>query len=81
VLADKDWPLIRAELHLALGRLLADADVPAAITEARAAHLTYERLGSPLADESARLLNSLGIRATARPRRADATAALSRRES
>ena len=75
------WPLIRAELHLALARLLADGDAAAAITEARAAHLIYDRLGSPLADASALLLNSLGVPATARPRRADATASLSRRES
>ena len=81
VLADNEWPLLRAELHLALARLLADGDAPAAITEARAAHLIYDRLGSPLAGASALLLNSLGVPATARPRRADATAALSRRES
>lgn len=81
VLADNEWPLVRAELHLALARLLADGDAAAAITEARAAHLIYDRLGSPLADASALLLNSLGVPATARPRRADATAALSRRES
>jgi DNA-binding CsgD family transcriptional regulator len=81
VLAANDWPLIRAELHLALARLLADADAPAAITEARAAHLIYDRLGSPLARARALLLNSLGVPATTRPRRADATAALSRRES
>ena len=81
VLADNGWPLVRAELHLALARLLADGDAPAAITEARAAHLIYDRLGSPLADASAVLLNTLGVPATARPRRADATAALSRRES
>ena len=80
-LCDNDWPLIRAELHLSLARLLADSELPAAITEARAAHLTYERLGSPLASHSAQLLNSLGIPATARPRRADATTALSPRES
>ena len=81
VLGDDDWPLIRADLHLALARLLADADPPAAITEARAAHLIYERLGSPSAVESALLLNSLGLPATARPRRSDATACLTRRES
>jgi DNA-binding NarL/FixJ family response regulator len=80
-LADNGWPLIRAELHLALARLSADSDPPAAITEARAAHLIYDRLGSPLARASALLLNSLGVPATARPRRADATAALTRRES
>lgn len=81
ILTDDDWPLIRAQLHLALARLLADADPPAAITEARHAHLIYERLGSPTATESALVLNSLGVHATARPRRADATAALTRRES
>ena len=81
VLADDDWPLLRAELHLSLGRLLAHSEAPAAITETRAAHLIYERLGSPLASQSATLLNSLGVPATVRPRRADATSALSRRES
>ena len=81
VLADTEWPLVTAELHLALARLLADGDAPAAITEARAAHLIYDRLRSPLAETSARLLNSLGVPATARLRRADATASLSRRES
>ncbi len=81
ILADNDWPMIRATLHLALARLLAEADPAAAITEARKAHLIFERLGSPTATDSALLLNSLGIPATARPRRADATAALSRRES
>jgi hypothetical protein len=58
---------------------LADKDPPAATTEARAAHLIYDRLGSPLARASALLLNSLGVPATARPRRADATATLTRR--
>jgi DNA-binding NarL/FixJ family response regulator len=81
VLTDNGWPLIRAELHLGLARLFADDDPPAAITEARAAHLIYDRLGSPLARASALLLNSLGVPATARPRRADATATLTRRES
>jgi DNA-binding NarL/FixJ family response regulator len=80
-LADNSWPLIRAELHLALARLSAHNDPPAGITEARAAHLIYDRLDSPLARTSALLLNSLGVPATARPRRADATASLSRRES
>jgi DNA-binding NarL/FixJ family response regulator len=81
VLADDDWPLLRAELHLSLGRLHAHSEAPAAIAETRAAHLIYERLGSPLASQSAKLLNSLGVPATVRPRRGDATAALSRRES
>ena len=81
LLADDDWPLLRAELHLSLGRLLAHTESPAAIAETRSAHLTYERLGSPLARQSADLLSSLGVAATVRPRRHDATAALSRRES
>ena len=80
-LADSNWPLVRAQLHLALARLLAAGDPLAATTEARAAHLIYERLGSPTAIESARLLNSLGIPATTRARRTDATATLTRRES
>jgi hypothetical protein len=53
VLADTGWPLRRAELHLALARLSTNSDPPAAITEARAAHLIYDRLGSPLARASA----------------------------
>ena len=35
LLADDDWPLLRAELHLSLGRLLADTEAPAAIAETR----------------------------------------------
>ncbi len=81
VLADDTGRCSARELHLSLGRLLAHSEAPAAIAETRAAHLIYERLGSPLASQSAQLLNSLGVPATVRPRRADATAALSRRES
>lgn len=80
VLADDDWPLLRAELHLRLGRLLTAQDTPAAIAEARAAHLIYDRLGSPEAAKSARLLNSLGLQASSRHRPQDATSVLSRRE-
>lgn len=79
-LAEADWPLLRAKLHLALGQVLAATDPPAAITEARAAHVIYERLGSPSSAATARLLNSLGVPATARLRPADATAALTPRE-
>ena len=61
VLADDDWPLLRAELHLRLGGLLNGQDPSAAIAEARAAHLIYDRLGSPEAAKSALLLNSLGL--------------------
>jgi DNA-binding NarL/FixJ family response regulator len=80
VLADDDWPLLRAELHLRLGGLLTGQDPSAAIAEARAAHLIYDRLGSPEAAKSALLLNSLGLQASSRHRPQDATSALSRRE-
>jgi len=38
-LADFRWPLLLAELRLRLGQVLAEPDAPAAIAEARAAHL------------------------------------------
>ena len=84
VLADAHWPLLLAELRLRLrlrlGQALADSDPPAAIAEARAAHLIWERLGSPESARSAALLNQLGLQATSTPRAIDATAALSPRE-
>ena len=80
VLAGAHWPLLLAELRLRLGQVLAGSDPPAAIAEARAAHLIWERLGSPESARSAALLNQLGLRATSTPRAADATAALSPRE-
>jgi DNA-binding NarL/FixJ family response regulator len=55
-------------------------DPSAAIAEARAAHLIWERLGSPESARSAALLNQLGLRATSAPRAAGATATLSPRE-
>ena len=55
-------------------------DPSAAIAEERAAHLIYDRLGSPEAAKSALLLNSLGLQASSRHRPQDATFALSRRE-
>ncbi len=79
-LADTDWPLLRAELHLHLGALLVAVDPPGAIAEARAAHLIFDRLGSPSAQRSADLLTSLGLQATMRPRRADAASSLTPRE-
>ena len=79
-LSDAGWPLLRADLHLCLARVLASTDTSASVAEARAAHLGYERLGSPAAAESAALLNALGVPVKPRPRRADATEALSRRE-
>jgi len=80
VLADAHWPLLLAELRLRLGQALAGSDPPAAIAEARAAHLIWERLGSPESARSAALLNQLGLQATSTPRAIDATAALSPRE-
>jgi DNA-binding CsgD family transcriptional regulator len=79
-LGDDDWPLLRAELHLRLGQLLTDRDPPAAIAEARAAHLIYTRVGSPAVAASARLLNSLGLQASSPHEPRDATSLLSRRE-
>jgi DNA-binding NarL/FixJ family response regulator len=80
VLADAHWPLLLAELRLRLGQVLAGSDPPAAIAEARAAHLIWERLGSPESSRSAALLNQFGLQATSAPRAADATATLSPRE-
>jgi DNA-binding NarL/FixJ family response regulator len=80
VLADAHWPLLLAELRLRLGQVLAGSDAAAAIAEARAAHLIWERLGSPESARSAALLNQLGLQATSTPRAADAMAALSPRE-
>jgi DNA-binding CsgD family transcriptional regulator len=80
VLADAPWPLLEAELRLRLGQVLAGSDAPAAIAEVRAAHLTWERLGSPESARSAALLNELGLQATSTPHSTDATALLSPRE-
>lgn len=80
-LANADWPLLRAELHLHLGSQLVPLDPPGAIAEARAAHLIFDRLGSPSADKSAALLASLGLQAASRPRPTDAVASLTPRES
>jgi DNA-binding NarL/FixJ family response regulator len=79
-LADGDWPLLVAELQLRLGQVLADTDAPAAIAAARAAHLSWERLGSPRSACSAALLNRLGLQATSKPHATDPLAALSPRE-
>ncbi|MFN2568430.1 MAG: LuxR C-terminal-related transcriptional regulator, partial [Candidatus Dormibacteria bacterium] len=75
-----EWPLLSADLHLALARVLAAGDAGAAIAEARVAHNLYELLGSPRAERSAELLNRLGMPVRVPPRRADATASLSPRE-
>jgi hypothetical protein len=79
-LADSHWPLLVAELQLRLGQVLADTDAPAAIAAARAAHLTWARLGSPRSACSAALLNRLGLQASSKPHATDPHAALSPRE-
>ncbi len=79
-LGDGDWPLLVAELQLRLGQVLADTDATAAIAAARAAHLSWERLGSPRSACSAALLNRLGLQATSKPHATDPLAALSPRE-
>lgn len=80
VLPDGDWPLLRADLHLALGRSLVGTDTPSALAEAQAAHVIYERIGSPAAITSARLLKALGVEAQERPTPRGATATLTPRE-
>lgn len=73
--------LVKAALHLALARLLADSDAPVAIAEARAALAIYERLDAPEAEVCATLLRRLGARVSYSPRPpADPLANLSRRE-
>lgn len=79
-LSGTDWPLLQAELRLRLGQTLADADPPGAIAEARAAHLIWERLGSPRSELSAALLNDLGLKASSTPRVIDSAAVLTPRE-
>jgi DNA-binding NarL/FixJ family response regulator len=79
-LDDADWPLLRAELQLRLGEVLADCDPSAAIAEARAAHVVWERLGAPDVARSAALLNRLGLQVTAAPRPVDTTTVLSPQE-
>ncbi len=80
-LADHRWPILRAELQVALARLLVASDRATAIDAARSAHLTYDRLGAPSAADTAALLTDLGVPVQARPVRADATAGLSTREA
>jgi DNA-binding CsgD family transcriptional regulator len=79
-LAGQQWPLLRADLHLARARLLAGVDDAAAADDARSAHLIYDRLGAPAAVESAALLTDLGRPTRPRARPPDATTALSDRE-
>jgi DNA-binding CsgD family transcriptional regulator len=79
-LSGADWPLLCAELRLRLGEALAEFDPSAAIAEARAAHIVWERLGSPHSARSAALLRRLGLHASSTCRAVDATAVLSPRE-
>lgn len=65
-------PVLRA--RSALARLLAGVDTAAATDAARSAHLVYDRLGAPVAVDSAALLTELGVPTRPRPRPADATA-------
>jgi len=80
VLADADWPLLRAELHLRLGEVLSECDPSAAIAEARSAHVVWERLGAPDSARSAALLNRLGLQATSTAHAPDSTVELTPRE-
>ena len=79
-LAGQQWPLLRADLHLARARLLAGVENAAAADDARTAHLIYDRLGAPAAVESAALLTDLGVPTRPRNRPRDATTGLSDRE-
>lgn len=80
VLAGDDWPLLRAELRLRLGGLLTGQDPSAAIAEARAAHLIYDRLVPPRLPRAHCCSTQWGLQASSRHRPRDATSALSRRE-
>lgn len=80
-LAGEDRPVLGGLIHLELARTFQEAGEPArAVTEARAAHALFTRLGADrLADRAAAVLRSLGDRG--RPARPQAAAAeLSPRE-
>lgn len=83
-LGEGERPLLRAQIHLALAEAERHTDAAAAITESRAAHAIFERLGSRRdADRVAALLRSLGVSVRAGPASADAGGepeVLSRRE-
>jgi ATP/maltotriose-dependent transcriptional regulator MalT len=73
--------LIKGALHLALARLLAGHDSPAAVTEARTALEIFDRLNAPEAEVCATLLRRLGAAVSYSPRPVvDPLAPLSRRE-
>ena len=61
-LGEGERPLLRAEIHLALAEAERESDAASAITEGRAAHAIFERLGSRRdADRAAALLRSFGV--------------------
>jgi ATP/maltotriose-dependent transcriptional regulator MalT len=73
--------LIKGALRLALARLLAGHDSPAAVTEARTALEIFDRLNAPEAEVCATLLRRLGAAVSYSPRPVvDPLAPLSRRE-
>lgn len=65
LLGPHDWPVLAAELHHALAVLLAEHDVPAAVTEARAALAVYGSVGAREAQDVQALLHRLGVGAAA----------------
>ncbi len=60
LLGHRDWPLLRAALHLHLAEVRAERAAAAAIVEARAALAIYVGVGSPDAERAASLLRRLG---------------------
>jgi DNA-binding CsgD family transcriptional regulator len=64
-LGPESWPLLAAELHHEMARLLGDTDVPAAVTEARAALAVFGVIGAREAHDLQDLLHRLGVGATA----------------
>jgi ATP/maltotriose-dependent transcriptional regulator MalT len=73
--------LIKGALRLALARLLAGHDSPAAVTEARTALEIFDRLNAPEAEVCATLLRRLGAAVSYSPRPVvDPLEPLSRRE-
>lgn len=74
-------PRLRGEIHLALADVERTSDIAAAVTEARSALATFDRLGARRqADRAAALLRALGVNVRAQPDATGAVEALSRRE-
>jgi DNA-binding NarL/FixJ family response regulator len=64
LVAEGEWPAVRAALHAELARALKPTDPVAAITEARAALAVFERIGARRsANQAAALLRTLGVTA------------------